>query len=93
KNVPGEYLLERATEELESVKTELDALGLEVNAEVRSGNFFLELLKAAETFDISAIAIAHVARSALLDWTVPSLANEVLRRSWFPVLFFSPQPN
>ncbi|MDY6781128.1 MAG: universal stress protein [Cyanobacteriota bacterium] len=91
KKVPREYRLEQATQELESAKAELEALGLEVETEVRLGNFFIELVKVAEQFDISAIAIAHAARSALLNWTAPSSANEVLRRSWFPVLFFSPQ--
>jgi nucleotide-binding universal stress UspA family protein len=91
KSIPDQYRAERATQELDSAKTELEALGLEVETEVRFGSFFLELVKVAEEYDISAIAIAHAARSALLNWTVPSAANEVLRRSWFPVLFFSPR--
>lgn len=91
KDIPNEYRFKEAAQELDAVKAELKALGLEVNTEVRQGNPFLEMVKVAEQFDISAIATSHITRSALLDWTAPSFANEVLRRSWFPVLFFSPR--
>ena len=85
------HRLEEATEKLESVKAELEALGLEVNTEVRQGNPLQEIMSAALEFDISAIAIATNYRNTLLQWTAPSFANDLMRRSWFPVLFFSPK--
>ena len=46
---------------------------------------------AALDFDISAIAIATDYRNSLLQWTVRSFANDMMRSSWFPVLLFSPK--
>lgn len=86
-----ENRMREARDKLESVKAELEKLDLQVNAEVRRGNPLIEILDAALMFDISAIAIADSYRGNLLNWTVPSFANELLCRSWFPVLFFSPK--
>ncbi|MBE9119084.1 universal stress protein [Lusitaniella coriacea LEGE 07157] len=91
KEIPSEYRVKEAQKKLESVKSELEGLGLEVNAEVREGNPFMEIIDVAVEYDISAIATSYVTKGKLLDWTAPSFANEVLRRSWFPVLFFSPK--
>ena len=85
------YRLQEAREKLTSLKAELEQLDLEVNIEVRQGNPLTEILNIALTFDISAIAIASDYRSNLLEWTVPSFANDLLHRSWFPLLFFSPR--
>ncbi|MGF1477918.1 MAG: universal stress protein [Cyanophyceae cyanobacterium] len=82
---------EEAQKKLAAVKAELEELGLQVNTAVREGNGLQEILQAALTFDISAIAIATDYRSNPLEWTVSSFANEVLHKSWFPLLFFSPK--
>ena len=89
RGVPIEYRLKEAHSKLEAVKAELEELNLQVNTEVRQGNPLLEILDAAVDFDISSIAIGSVEKNNLFEWTTPSFANEVLRRSWFPVLFFS----
>ena len=86
-----ENRLKEAQEKLETIKADLEQLDLTVNVEVRQGDPLPEILDAALVHDISAIAIATDYRSNFLDWTVPSCANEVLRRSWFPILFFSPK--
>ena len=86
-----ENRLKEAQEKLETLKADLEQLDLTVNVEVRQGEPLPEILDAALVYDISAIAIATDYRSNFLDWTVPSCANEVLRRSWFPILFFSPK--
>ncbi|MEA5469709.1 universal stress protein [Spirulina sp. 06S082] len=91
RSVPENYQIEEAQNKLEEVKADLETVGLEVNTEVRTGNPLHELLDAALTFDISAIATSHLSRSALLEFTAPSFANEILRHSWFPILFFSPK--
>jgi nucleotide-binding universal stress UspA family protein len=76
-----------AQQKSEVVKKELESLGLEVEVIVTTGNPLKETLKAALTHDISAIAIADD-QDSLLDWTVKSFTQEVLHRSWFPVVFF-----
>jgi nucleotide-binding universal stress UspA family protein len=81
--------LQEAQKKLASVKAELEALGLEVNTQVRQGDPLLEILDAALYFDISAIALGNDRLSNWLEWAVPSCAKDLLRRSWFPVLFFS----
>ncbi|MBP0020026.1 MAG: universal stress protein [Cyanobacteria bacterium SBLK] len=91
RGLPENYHIEEAKQKLEAVKADLETVGLDVNVEVRSGNPLHELLDAALNFDISAIATSHLSRSALLEFTAPSFANEILRHSWFPVLFFSPK--
>jgi nucleotide-binding universal stress UspA family protein len=82
--------LKAAKEKLETVKAELEALGIAVNTEVRQGNPLHEILEAALYFDITSIAIATDPKPNLLSWAAPSCANEILRRSWFPVLYFAP---
>ena len=91
RGMPLDYKLKEAQAKLESVKVELEEIGLEVNLEVRVGNPLQEIIQASITFDISAIAIATDYRGNILDWTVPSFSNDVLHNSWFPVLFFSPK--
>ncbi|HHP7230107.1 MAG TPA: universal stress protein [Xenococcaceae cyanobacterium] len=86
-----EYRLKEAREKLETVKAELEALGITVNTEVREGNSLHEIMDAALEFDISAIAIATSYRNSLIEFTAPSFANDVIRSSWFPVVFFSPK--
>ena len=83
--------LQEAKEKLESTKAELEQLGLEINTEVREGNPLQEILSAALTYDISAIAIGDDYRNQLLEWTAPSFASDLLCRSWFPLLLFSPK--
>ena len=89
--VTVEQRLKEAQTSLESVRAELEALDLEVNIAVKKGNPLQETLAAAVDFDISAIAIATDYRNSLLQWTVRSYANDMMRGSWFPVLLFSPK--
>lgn len=81
---------QEAQEKLEATKVELEQLGLKVNTEVREGNPLQEILAAALTNDISAIAIADDYRNKILELTVPSFTKDLLCRSWFPLLLFSP---
>jgi nucleotide-binding universal stress UspA family protein len=86
-----EQRMKEAETQLESVKQELEALDIEVNTLIIRGNPLQEITKAALDFDISAIAIATDYRSNLLQWTVRSFANDLMRSSWFPLLLFSPK--
>ncbi len=87
----ADYHYQEAQEKLSRAKTDLEAFNVTVDTKVVQGNPLAKILDTALNFDISAIAIASDYRNTILEWTTPSLANEVLRRSWFPVLFFSPK--
>jgi len=65
-------------------------LGLQVNTEVRLGDPYTEILDAAAEFDISAIATASDRLGKLIELPVGSFASELMRRSWYPILFFPP---
>jgi nucleotide-binding universal stress UspA family protein len=80
--------IQEAKEKLSSIEARLEALGLEVETEVRQGNPLQEVLNTACYYNITAIAIATDLRNKLLEWTVPSFPNELLRNSWFPLLLF-----
>ncbi len=87
----SDYRLQQAQEKLNQVQQELETLNLTVTTEIRQGNPLHEILHAAIEYNITAIATACQYRSNFLAWTTPSLANDILSHSWFPVLFFSPK--
>lgn len=91
KSMLVEQRIKDAQSKLESAKAELEAFDIEVNTLVKTGNPLQEITTAALDFDISAIAIATDYRNSLLQWTVRSFANDLMRSSWFPVLLFSPK--
>lgn len=87
----SQYHLQQAQDKLHQIQQDLESLNLSVTTEIRQGNPLEEILDAAIDYDISAIATACHYRSNFLEWTAPSLANDILSQSWFPVLFFSPE--
>ncbi|WP_107671136.1 universal stress protein [Cyanothece sp. BG0011] len=87
----NKYHLQQAQEKLNQIQQELESLNLSVTTEIRQGNPLEAILETAIYYDISAIATACQYRSNFLAWTAPSLANDILSQSWFPVLFFSPE--
>jgi nucleotide-binding universal stress UspA family protein len=76
---------------LNPVKAKLEAAGIEVTLAIRQGSPIVEILSTAQEHDISGIAIASNSLGKLVEWSVPSLTSELLRRSWYPVLFV-PKP-
>ena len=78
-----------ATEKLGGLAEILKAYVPQVYTEVRMGNPLTEILDAAFVYDTSAIAVGSY-RKTILDWTVPSVADDIVRQSWFPILFLSP---
>lgn len=82
--------LKAARSALESVKTDLSQLDLQVIVEVRQGDAVPAIFDAALEHDIAAIAISSLRHNKLLDWSVPSFSNQLLRRSWHPIVFFPP---
>lgn len=80
---------QEAEKRIAEVQKDLESLGLQVEVKVEIGTPLLEIVKAVMNEDVSAIAVGSDDRGGLLQWTLPSFANEVLRSSWYPVLFFS----
>jgi nucleotide-binding universal stress UspA family protein len=91
RSLPREYDESSAQEQLSQVAADLQTLGLQVDSEIREGNPLSELLEAALERDIGAIAISSNTPNRLLGWSVPSFAQEILRRSWHPVIYFPPE--
>lgn len=90
KELQKEDRIASARQELERVKAELETLGLEVKTEVRQGEPLIEALEMAIEEDISAIATGSAKTNKFLQFSVPSLGYEFVRRSWFPVIYFPP---
>lgn len=88
RRLPQPFSLEEMEEKLAVVQQDLQSLGLKVATEIRQGDSLPELMEVAMTHDISAIAVSSSRANALLDWSVPSFSNEIMRQSWYPVLFF-----
>lgn len=91
REIPKDYQLRDAQEQLDKVKADLQELGLEVKTEVRLGNPYEQILEAASVNDINAIAIASDNLGKMIEFPARSFAGELMRRSWHPVLFFPPQ--
>jgi nucleotide-binding universal stress UspA family protein len=75
-------------EKLAPAEAKLSQAGIRLERVIRSGNAVTQILAAAQESDVSAIAIASNSLGKLVEWTTPSLTGELLRRSWYPVLFF-----
>lgn len=88
RELPKDYQLQQAREKLSQIKADLAQPIGQVHTEVRLGDPLTEILEVASSDDISAIAISSDVLGSLLEWSVPSFAGELLRKSWHPVLFF-----
>jgi nucleotide-binding universal stress UspA family protein len=87
----GDHPLETAKATLEDLSKGLRDRGLTVETLVKEGDPLEEIMLAAEQYDICAIAACPGSTGGLLRWSAPSLTQEILRRSWHPVLYF-PEP-
>ena len=83
-----QYQLQEAEKKLAEVKTELDALGLNVNTLVKQGEGIPEILATGMDYDISGITISSNSFGKLAEWSSPSFAGQLLRQSWHPVIYF-----
>jgi nucleotide-binding universal stress UspA family protein len=72
---------------LNTVQERLMTQGVTVKTLLREGNPLTELETIASEESISAIAIASEHFGKLWEWSVPSLAGELLRRSWHPIFY------
>ncbi|MBH8556169.1 universal stress protein [Nostocaceae cyanobacterium CENA357] len=89
--IPRKVLPQQAHETLSQIKADLEGVNLQVETEVREGNSVTEILETAFMDDISAIAVSSGIIGKLQEWLISSFAAEVLRQSWYPVLFFPSQ--
>ena len=87
RDVPKDYLLKEAQEKLAAIKTELEALDLQVDIEVRLGEPVPDILEIARMSDISAIALGGKNLGSSWDW-VRNFTRDILRRSSEPTIFF-----
>ena len=88
RELQGDHPMEDARQRLEKVAEALRALKLNVKTLVVEGDPLTEILRAADRYDIGAIATSSRGIGGLLRWSVPSLTREILRHSWHPVLYF-----
>lgn len=75
-------------ETLSQVRADLETANLQVEAEFHRGTALTGILELAQMDEISAIAIASGTLGKFQEWLVSSFAAELLRQSWYPVLFF-----
>ncbi|NET32168.1 MAG: universal stress protein [Cyanothece sp. SIO1E1] len=85
-----ENLTQTAQEKLAQVQAELEQLDIEVKTELKTGDPLTSILKAAEIYDITAIATSSESLGRLMEWSIPSFTGKILRRSWHPVIYFPP---
>ncbi|MEM6840295.1 MAG: universal stress protein [Cyanobacteria bacterium P01_C01_bin.120] len=88
RELQGDNPMEAARSRLYQVAETLRALQLNVETLVVEGNPLQEILRAADQYDIGAIAMSSSGMGGLLRWSVPSFTREILRNSWHPVLYF-----
>ena len=88
KQKPLKVLPQEADETLSQIKAELEEVNLQVETEVLEGNSISQVLDTAVMADISAIAVSSGTIGTLQEWLISSFAAEILRQSWYPVLFF-----
>ncbi|MBE9028170.1 universal stress protein [filamentous cyanobacterium LEGE 11480] len=87
-SLSGTEQQEISNEKLIPAETKLAEAGVKTHRVVRHGNALEGILTTAQEEDISAIAIASSSLGKLLEWTTPSLTGQLIRRSWYPVIFF-----
>jgi nucleotide-binding universal stress UspA family protein len=78
----------KAEVKLEAIKADLANLGLTAHHAILHGERVLEILMAAQVYDISAITLSSDSIGKLVELSVPSFAGELLRRSWHPIIYF-----
>jgi nucleotide-binding universal stress UspA family protein len=86
--IPSKLSPAQADEMLSQIQAELQAVNLDVETEVSTGNAVPQILETAIMADISAIAVSSGTIGKLQEWLVSSFAADILRQSWYPVLFF-----
>lgn len=91
RDIPTDHLLASAHKELETIAAELSTADITIDpVEVREGDPLTEVLAAAQEANVSAIVTSSSVPNKLLSWSAPQFTDELLRRSWHPVIYFPP---
>ena len=91
RDVPTDHQLASARKELETIAAELRMGDMMIDPiEVREGDPLTEVLAAAQEADVSAIVTSSSVPNKLLSWSAPQFTDELLRRSWHPIIYFPP---
>ncbi|NJR14977.1 MAG: universal stress protein [Calothrix sp. CSU_2_0] len=91
REAPVKILPQQADKTLSQIKADLEAVNLQVETEAREGSSVNTILDMATMADISAIAVSSGTIGKLQEWLISSFTAEILRQSWYPVLFFPSQ--
>lgn len=91
REIPRKIEPQEARETLSQIKADLEGANIQVETEVLEGNSVSKILETAAMADISAIAVSSGTIGKLQEWLVSSFAAELLRHSWYPILFFPAQ--
>ncbi|MBD2774014.1 universal stress protein [Iningainema tapete] len=91
REIPNKIQPQQASEIISQIKADLEEANLFVETQVLEGQSLTKILEAAAMADISAIAVSSGTIGKLQEWLVSSFAAELLRSSWYPVLFFPAQ--
>jgi nucleotide-binding universal stress UspA family protein len=81
-----------ADQQLAPAEAKLQSVAIQTARAIHQGNALQGILATARVADITAIAIASNSLGTILEWTTPSLTGDLIRQSWYPLLFL-PQPN
>jgi nucleotide-binding universal stress UspA family protein len=92
REIPRRIQPHQAKETLSEIKADLEQANLQVETQVLEGQSVTKILEVAAIGDISAIAISSGTIGKIQEWLVSSFAAELLRYSWYPILFFPNQP-
>ena len=84
RDLHGAQQTEQSQGILARVQGEFEALGLKANSEVCQGEAIIELQRLALDYDISALTVSSRHFGKFWELSIPSLAGEIIRRSWHP---------
>ncbi|XHX79407.1 MAG: universal stress protein [Stenomitos frigidus ULC029] len=92
RDIPIDYQLDSARQELNKIAAELGTSNVIIDpVEVRDGDPLTEVLAAAQEANVSAIVTTSSVPNKLLSWSAPQFTDELLRRSWHPIIYFPSQ--
>jgi nucleotide-binding universal stress UspA family protein len=90
-SIPEAEQAQLIDQQLAPAEAKLIAAHITPQRAIHHGNALQGILTTAREADISAIAIASNSLGTIAEWTTPSLTSELIRQSWYPLIFF-PQP-
>jgi nucleotide-binding universal stress UspA family protein len=87
-SIPADEQAKLIDQQLIPAETQLAAASITTQRAIHHGNALQGILTTAREADISAIAIASNSLGTIAEWTTPSLTSDLIRQSWYPLIFF-----